>query len=692
MSAAATLLLAAALATPAWGLKPIPPSPFPTPSPIPTPTPTPTPSPTPSPGPTDPGEEPPYTEQTLQQGEGWRLVESNGYAVDDGGHYYNARQYMIRDAAGVQNAPLSAGLRQDLLRNLDTEGNAFTISQPIADAIAASELSGTLSPELLALAEPQDGPGDPLPRDGFEAQRLFGRCDDRVINRSKTFNVNSPMNQNFNLGGGFSGNIDLAGTAHGTGTGEIQIRLKRYAIFAVCIPYGVRLDHARAFGNFSANYGATLSGTVNYAHNWEWPIAKPALFYYGFAIGPIWVQGGFNLPITAGLELNANVTGSVTYSGSASVAGYFDYRCTLDGCTGYSAMNTAGQQNQQPLTASISGRIKPSVYAQVAVRGYLYSESFAYAQVGLRPYLHGDLWGYYGNNCGDAEGDGYFETVDALTFDLDWQVFVTAQADTFLTNEKRWTLLDLFGRRHLKFWDLIGSSALRPQLLGPSSVPVNTSQLYNLKMRPCWPYTDNVDYRMAWGDGLTNSYNASPATWVQASHTWTTLGTKALQGTAVRDAHGRVFEATTARSVEVTAGGTATHLGMTWRVLGQSGAYVHVGADGVTDAYNGDTNVNTSLPVLCLLQDGRSAPTTISFDFYNGWALGEVRLTAPVMGSALTSRAVADGICSGTFGPGYRMGEFHDGAGGWSWWAQGVLNATSRFWVAINDQPANPWD
>jgi hypothetical protein len=38
------------------------------------------------------------------------------------------------------------------------------------------------------------------------------------------------------------------------------------------------------------------------------------------------------------------------------------------------------------------------------------------------------------------------------------------------------------------------------------------------------------------------------------------------------------------------------------------------------------------------------------------------------------------------------MGEFHDGNGGWTWWGRGSINSTTRFWVAINDQPANPWN
>jgi hypothetical protein len=34
------------------------------------------------------------------------------------------------------------------------------------------------------------------------------------------------------------------------------------------------------------------------------------------------------------------------------------------------------------------------------------------------------------------------------------------------------------------------------------------------------------------------------------------------------------------------------------------------------------------------------------------------------------------------------MAEFHDGGGGWGYWAAGDIG---RMWVAINDQPANPW-
>jgi hypothetical protein len=160
-----------------------------------------------------------------------------------------------------------------------------------------------------------------------------------------------------------------------------------------------------------------------------------------------------------------------------------------------------------------------------------------------------------------------------------------------------------------------------------------------------------------------------------------------------------IFRAHAITGCAVTTGGR--HAGMTWAVQQQlPGGVVHVGSDGLTNPYAGDTPPTTRLPVLCLLVNNSGVPAGITPGFYNGWARGVVALTAPVFGSQLTSRAQADALCSGTFGGGWRMAEFHDGwfgpnlaqSGGWSYYAFGALPLGTRFWTAINDQPANPWN
>jgi len=139
---------------------------------------------------------------------------------------------------------------------------------------------------------------------------------------------------------------------------------------------------------------------------------------------------------------------------------------------------------------------------------------------------------------------------------------------------------------------------------------------------------------------------------------------------------------------------------MTWKMVEQRGGYAHVAADAKTDPYVGDTPIDQYLPALCVLVDGRAAPTGITFDSYNGWLRGAVQATQPVQGYTLSSLAKANALCAETFGSGWRFAEFHDGrygptfstSSGWSFWGAGQLTLGSRFWVSINDQPANPWN
>ncbi|WP_158502218.1 S8 family peptidase [Vitiosangium sp. GDMCC 1.1324] len=139
---------------------------------------------------------------------------------------------------------------------------------------------------------------------------------------------------------------------------------------------------------------------------------------------------------------------------------------------------------------------------------------------------------------------------------------------------------------------------------------------------------------------------------------------------------------------------------MTWTVLGQQNGYVHVGGDSQSNAYTGDTSVTEFRSLLCVLVDDRAAPTGISFDSQNGWLSGEVRATPPTPGLLLTSQQQGDAMCADNFGSGWRMAEFHDGRygsnflfpSGWSFWGTGQIPAGTRFWVAINNQPANPWN
>ena len=114
---------------------------------------------------------------------------------------------------------------------------------------------------------------------------------------------------------------------------------------------------------------------------------------------------------------------------------------------------------------------------------------------------------------------------------------------------------------------------------------------------------------------------------------------------------------------------------------------------GSCNPYHGDTSCSVRLPLLCFKSDGSAPPEgVIRQDLSGGWAGGQVAVTPPIAGTALTSAESADAFCSNALGTGWRMAEFHDGKRGWGFVARGHIRSSSRFWVRINDQPGNCWD
>jgi hypothetical protein len=134
-----------------------------------------------------------------------------------------------------------------------------------------------------------------------------------------------------------------------------------------------------------------------------------------------------------------------------------------------------------------------------------------------------------------------------------------------------------------------------------------------------------------------------------------------------------------------------------------------------SDPYVGDTAINQRRSLLCLKKSEKPTPDPMKLMPLNvrtrggalsySWSSAKMIAIPNVLGSDLTSRAVADKKCNMmgqlVYGvSGYRMAEFHDGkansSAGWSFWVEGYsalqgLDVKGLYWIAINDQPANPW-
>jgi hypothetical protein len=149
-----------------------------------------------------------------------------------------------------------------------------------------------------------------------------------------------------------------------------------------------------------------------------------------------------------------------------------------------------------------------------------------------------------------------------------------------------------------------------------------------------------------------------------------------------------------------------------------------VGVPGVTDPYKGDTSIDQRRSLLCVsTKAGYEKPkdletrqaVTPGGATVQTWSKRRIVVVPNVLGSDLTSDKVANKKCA-TAGqltlndPNFRMAEFHDGIGNnaaWSFWTEGYSirngldaqpqnpnikgSSEARYWVCINDQPANPW-
>lgn len=135
--------------------------------------------------------------------------------------------------------------------------------------------------------------------------------------------------------------------------------------------------------------------------------------------------------------------------------------------------------------------------------------------------------------------------------------------------------------------------------------------------------------------------------------------------------------------------------GLTWRlqrhVEGFEVDLVGCWGNGDCDAYSGDTACSEERPLLCI--SPRNAPNPgVEAGFNPGWTGADLALTQPIVGCAMTSLQAANELCRSRLGEGWRMAEFHDGGGGWSFYGFGGIETQQRFWVHIDDQPANCWD
>ena len=392
-----------------------------------------------------------------------------------------------------------------------------------------------------------------------------------------------------------------SGSASGSAKGTLTVGLPVQADFRAqvelfyipCLPFAIRPRSVGADGSMTvaARVGANVVATGNFAADYTIPPGGgPAI---PIAVIPIVVAG---VPVAI-LDVSLYVDGSVRVGGEGQLDGKFqltapyrsdfDFECNGHRCSGKMKNKPVPVTTTENVVLKGSVHVQPAIYT--ALQLSLNFEALA-ARAGPQPFLYGEVRGCSATAAAqNSAGQSSAQEFHALTADLDWGI--EFRAEGLVAGEQVAAYVDeVMKRRHIAFNDIApgGSTALAPGLSGPVQLAPASPGAFILKSRPCHPFADVVEYRLAWTGNAAppTSSAAAPAripvgqggrvgpapppaspacTWGSGQATcklkpgadaaftlvWPQAGAYTLTATPVRDAHERVFRADRATQMNI---------------------------------------------------------------------------------------------------------------------------------------------
>lgn len=459
----------------------------------------------------------------VASGDGWKQIHVTGQLEDPatgGTREANEDIVVLTKPEAVKTAPLSARTKQRLSEELDTAS---------VMANADDELITVVSLDAAAQV-------DALEESGVT---FFGACSDYDSSYTRSINVDRTFTfRKADEAGSFTGAIDFSANFKGSASATARYRVHK----KLCVPYKVSFKKVELVGNADLTATAKVDGKFEKQWKWDKTIAKPEIASFSFWAGPVPVHFKIRVPVEVGLDAKAKA--ELHAQAKVIGKGSFNIACSSSSCSGSRYASLTFAQDTPP-SVSVSAKVDVTPSVSAALRGVLYSEDIAWGDVGVRGSLPASLWGYYGNQCGDANNDGVNEWVSALTLDLRAKVDVFARVDTLVTDKKEWTWN--LANKHIGFWSFGDDSALQP-IFYSAGVSGSTLTVRG-RMRPCWPYSDQMRFRITWGDGSVETVNASPTTLFSKSHTFASAGQKTVELAALVDDAGRDPNAATTRTI-----------------------------------------------------------------------------------------------------------------------------------------------
>jgi hypothetical protein len=515
----------------------------------------------PTPAPVEPAEEGLET-TVVESGDGWKKLHVSGTAIDENGvkQIFDKDIIVVEDKSKAESAPLPTFVKSELLAEsqassrqkllsasaLASNGQALAAPAPADDDEVTVIDPETAEAGAAFLAANGGSPSASVTAKPGVTASLWGSCD----NYDKTFSKTISKTYNYDYtktteSGAFTGTGKFNAQLVASGTGSVTVRVKRVQTYILgCRTYSASFKRAQFQGNVDVTGKANIDAKFERAWKWKHKVAQPHIGSISTAVGPVPIKINFSVPVVVGIDASAKAT--LKFDAAAVARGSLNYTCTSSSCSGSRNYSVTWQNGQSP-SIDAQAQVKVSPYVYAGLHANYFFDSFAYAEVGIKARLDSDLWAYTGNQCGDADGDGVNEYVSAATLDAALAIDLEAKAGALGSDYGPWPY-NLWNKR-LGFWTLAGGSALTPMnslstpLLGGSTVTSKGS------MRPCWPYNDQVKYRINWNDGTSEEFWSLAKTPFTKSRQYATFGNKIVSVTAVEDAKGRVLNRTSNDSI-----------------------------------------------------------------------------------------------------------------------------------------------
>ncbi|MBI2393659.1 MAG: hypothetical protein HYV09_29040 [Deltaproteobacteria bacterium] len=463
---------------------------------------------------------------TVTVGDGWRKIRVYGKATDANSGALvpvDRELVVIEDKTKVSTAPIANFAKQEIEQEVTSSKTAY-----LAGTTVEQDEVDIIDPATAADAEAAMAAGtSTTPMMAFSCSNEE-KTYEKSISTTKTYSHTKTTEA-----GSFTGSAAFTATLAASAKAKVKIKVYR-SVWTACLPYKVSFRNVQFQGNADVTAKANVDAAFEKTWKYDKKVAQPSLGSLSFSIAGFPVKLNFSAPIHVGVEASAKAT--LKLDGSVTGKGSFDVTCTTSGCSGTKTA-TYGWTGGAAPTVGVNAKVNVAPYAYAGIHANLYTDWIANAELGVKAKIDGELWGYAGNTCGDADYNGTNEWVTGLTLNTRVGVDLIGKASVVGSDFGPWTwkLLD----RHLAFWDL-GSSGATTPMLNTKANPLGstTAEAYG-RMRPCWPFTDKMLYRVAWNDGSTTEFWETPSVQFSKLHTYAAYGSKIVSVTAVRDEKGR---------------------------------------------------------------------------------------------------------------------------------------------------------